>query len=69
MIQVSEVICHHRFTASTRGSSTNLADFTDYGCALLMLFSQIYYWITAANAAMMKPHGICEIPDNRGDSR
>ena len=49
--------------------TTDFADFTDYGCALLMLFSQIYYWITAANAAMMKPHGICEIPDNRGDSR
>ena len=31
--------------------------------------SQICYWITAANAAMMKSHGICEIPNNRGDNR
>jgi hypothetical protein len=31
--------------------------------------SQIYYWITAANAAMMKPLRICELSNNRGDSR
>ena len=28
-----------------------------------------YCWITAAGAAIMKPHGICEILNNRGDSR
>jgi hypothetical protein len=38
--------------------TTDFADFTDYGCAWFMLFSQIYFWITAANAAMMKPHGV-----------
>ena len=53
--QVSEVVFHYRFHR-LHGLWLRVVD----------AISQIYYWITAAKAAMMKPHGICEIPNNRG---
>ena len=45
--------------------TTDFTDFTDLEFSLFIV-SQIFYWITAANAAMMKPHGIRYIREIRG---